>query len=1298
MSTTTDDSVPFSPVPFSPFSDSVTVSEPTSDENPDLGQFNYVFRTLTHLQPHPWIPAFNGLYPTPTVTSLSSATERGLAIVRVDDGDQQERGSRTAGEDEGETTMQTASEVQHGSTVWHQQQIMSYLDYPTTDTHAGSPSELIVAQFRHYPYGPMQELDRMVQSVHGEQAMDQVASETEEEEGDDDDDDTESGMTVDISSNGSGDDLEFESGDDEDEEEMGAVVDTRPNGDSPSLWQSVMRVPLCPYSPQWDSEDLENADEFGPFDAATTASSGTRPTEHSETAFSHQVYHRQVASPLSSLRDGAGSIITSRTSPLPVESMRSSSASLPSFPAHDDNTYYSDTLSLPERPSSLPVAVGHRAHHHHQIFSSPLNDNSTRSSISIASYSSFSSTSSPPPSQPPWRQSRQSPPSHARHINTTQPQLRLFNPTQQERSSGSVSTVTTSDSTLTRRAGARSLQSIFKEEDTISRATSQGNGPTAVAGEQQAVHDGHASDSDSQQQQEQQQSTTSPEDIYNRHTSSPSLSIVSDHHTDSSFDQNQAPEPLSLHSTVMNAARELYYNIPTLGGEGVERFEEEEPLPSLGLLDEALRFIAEERARCEALRETGVSVMGGLSSDSERWKHELESSDSAHTAPSMTRSTSNSATSASDLMLLPSPEHPKHTPRKKKKQKKTPVTSPITIKEKKSPSKHGVSGNVTPVMAMSILRPDGTIIGGGMANRTKRRSTGSDSYLGSGTLTPRVGGSGLWSVQGESTEPDAEDLAGVDVTPKKKKNRKGKEKDEKSILSHSRSVPEMKHEDDEEIFGPRVSAAKKGGKYPSLNIAKAQSHAVNTKRARLQGLARQLQELYPEDKRCLDRVLKSLASQKRKEKGKGGRAKVLESSEEEHVGRMRGELDGDREDEELDPRGRPPRKGDPLIHVFIDHSNILFGLLSYLKRHPPKRPLPPTPSSTTSSASTFKPRHKSASSVSSAPSSPTDAVGGSIPLPSFATARNTKALVRINERENSNMEEHENGSNSKSTGTNGTNQRHMRYLSHSALTLILERGRPVTRRVLVTSSPLYQPVDGMERLGYQVSIFLRVPDLGDGMDRDRPNKSLKRNSGSGYGSGSGSGPGIPIPNKRATHARQVSGSNGSASDFLSVPGSKGTVSAPSSYASPAGLHLHSAMLARSSAGFSNNGNNHNAAGSGGGTPHRIRFREQGVDELLQLKLHQALAAEDDVPAGATIVLATGDGNVGQFNEEGFLGPVRTALKRGWRVELYSWESGLSRAWKREFGRDSEWGKSGMFRIYGMEQFASSLVEDGWVDV
>ena len=109
----------------------------------------------------------------------------------------------------------------------------------------------------------------------------------------------------------------------------------------------------------------------------------------------------------------------------------------------------------------------------------------------------------------------------------------------------------------------------------------------------------------------------------------------------------------------------------------------------------------------------------------------------------------------------------------------------------------------------------------------------------------------------------------------------------------------------------------------------------------------------------------------------------------------------------------------------------------------------------------------------------------------------------------------------------------------------------------------------------------------------------------------------------------------------------------------------------------------------GGSTARIRYREQGVDELLQLKLHQAIADVDVVPPNATIVLATGDGNVGQFNEEGFLGCVRTALKKGWRVELYAWEGGLSRSWKREFG---EGPYRHRFSIHGLSRFGQDLLE------
>lgn len=35
-----------------------------------------------------------------------------------------------------------------------------------------------------------------------------------------------------------------------------------------------------------------------------------------------------------------------------------------------------------------------------------------------------------------------------------------------------------------------------------------------------------------------------------------------------------------------------------------------------------------------------------------------------------------------------------------------------------------------------------------------------------------------------------------------------------------------------------------------------------------------------------------------------------------------------------------------------------------------------------------------------------------------------------------------------------------------------------TGRVVVTSSPLYQPMESIERLGYELRVFIRVPDLG----------------------------------------------------------------------------------------------------------------------------------------------------------------------------------------------------------------------------
>ncbi|KAG6376578.1 hypothetical protein JVT61DRAFT_1556 [Boletus reticuloceps] len=238
--------------------------------------------------------------------------------------------------------------------------------------------------------------------------------------------------------------------------------------------------------------------------------------------------------------------------------------------------------------------------------------------------------------------------------------------------------------------------------------------------------------------------------------------------------------------------------------------------------------------------------------------------------------------------------------------------------------------------------------------------------------------------------------------------------------------------------------------------------------------------------------------------------------------------------------------------------------------------------------------------------------------------------------------------------------RRPKRLSHGALALLLERGRPITRRCLVTSSPLYQPMDSAIQLGYDVRVYARVPDNAGGPGRRQPHPPDASTSLSANWRKSDShSASTSLPSSSKTHARGHSTGN------ISTDSDRAT-----------GNGSRSGSVARGVAGPLEKTT-------------RTRYREQGVDELLQLKLHQAIAATDPPPPNATIVLATGDGNVGQFNEEGFLGPVRLALQRGWKIELYAWEEGLSRAWRRTFS-DGPWKER--FRIIKMEDFADDLLE------
>ncbi|KAG0644927.1 hypothetical protein D0Z07_9374 [Hyphodiscus hymeniophilus] len=162
-------------------------------------------------------------------------------------------------------------------------------------------------------------------------------------------------------------------------------------------------------------------------------------------------------------------------------------------------------------------------------------------------------------------------------------------------------------------------------------------------------------------------------------------------------------------------------------------------------------------------------------------------------------------------------------------------------------------------------------------------------------------------------------------------------------------------------------------------------------------------------------------------------------------------------------------------------------------------------------------------------------------------------------------------------------------ISWPALAMILERGRPVARRILVGShgSPLdsRQPkrpeyMTEAEICGYELNILDRVI-------KNKDVTPYKKNRGNGNG-----------------------------------------------YATTSGY----------------------SSGSDGTYMTRKAVTEQGVDEILHMKLLESLI---DTASPATIVLASGDAAEAEYSG-GFMKNVERALRNGWRVELVAWSAGLSR--------------------------------------
>ncbi|WP_156347086.1 NYN domain-containing protein [Sphingomonas sp. Leaf33] len=80
-----------------------------------------------------------------------------------------------------------------------------------------------------------------------------------------------------------------------------------------------------------------------------------------------------------------------------------------------------------------------------------------------------------------------------------------------------------------------------------------------------------------------------------------------------------------------------------------------------------------------------------------------------------------------------------------------------------------------------------------------------------------------------------------------------------------------------------------------------------------------------------------------------------------------------------------------------------------------------------------------------------------------------------------------------------------------------------------------------------------------------------------------------------------------------------------------------------------------------------RSGEQAVDEVLHAKIAGALL---DFDAPQALVMVTGDGQAGEFGTS-FLQQAERALRRGWNIDIWSWEAQLSGNFKNLAGRNSD---------------------------
>lgn len=203
-------------------------------------------------------------------------------------------------------------------------------------------------------------------------------------------------------------------------------------------------------------------------------------------------------------------------------------------------------------------------------------------------------------------------------------------------------------------------------------------------------------------------------------------------------------------------------------------------------------------------------------------------------------------------------------------------------------------------------------------------------------------------------------------------------------------------------------------------------------------------------------------------------------------------------------------------------------------------------------------------------------------------------------------------------------------ISFDALALLMERRRPVAKRVLVGSYPEVPAFVTARKIGYQVSLLDKVYKARELTERQiyfKEQDALRNSKRNG----------AKAPTTPAKRSPSFGGSETTAGK------DKEPQFAPA------------------------------------------KMIEQGVDEILHLKILESVV-DNDQPA--TMVIATGDAAQAEYSD-GFMAMVLRALKKGWKVELVSWSANISKMYLRREFRD-QWGDN--FKTVFLDDFAEELLD------